>query len=89
VAGEGGIGNRMTQMSTPPHTESLRRIKSRESESAQTKVFVTHNSALPAQMVWALQDSRRRVDMFCNRIKQHLRIKQLLRSTENAVATQI
>jgi hypothetical protein len=42
----------------------LRRIKLGESESAQTTVIVTHNSALPAQAAWALQNSRRRMELF-------------------------
>jgi IS4 transposase len=52
-------------------------------------VFLTNNTALPALTIAALYKSRWQVELFCKWIKQHLRIKKFLGTSENAVKTQI
>jgi IS4 transposase len=52
-------------------------------------VFLTNNTALPAATIAALYKSRWQVELFFKWIKQHLRIKRFLGTSENAVKTQI
>jgi IS4 transposase len=52
-------------------------------------VFLTNNTALPALTIAALYKSRWQVELFFKWIKQHLRIKKFLGTSENAVKTQI
>jgi hypothetical protein len=50
---------------------------------------VQHNTSLPALTIAALYKSRWQVELFFKWIKQHLRIKRFLGTSENAVKTQI
>ena len=52
-------------------------------------MFLTNNTALPAATIAALYKSRWQVELFFKWIKQHLRIKRFLGTSENAVKTQI
>ena len=52
-------------------------------------MFLTNNTALPALTIAALYKSRWQVELFFKWIKQHLRIKRFLATSENAVKTQI
>ena len=52
-------------------------------------MFLTNNTSLPALTIAALYKSRWQVKLFFKRIKQHLRIKRFLGTSENAVKTQI
>ena len=67
--------------------DPLRRIRFKDPESGRTLLFLTNNTALPALTIAALYKSRRQVEL--KWIKQHLRIKRLLGTSENAVKTQI
>ena len=58
-------------------------------ESSKTRVFLTNNTALPALTIAALYKSRWQVELFFKWIKQHLRIKKFLGTSENAVKTQV
>ena len=71
------------------YPEHLRRIRFKDSESGKTLVFLTNNTALPPLIIAALYKSRWQVELFFNWIKQHLRIKRFLGTSENAVKTQI
>ena len=71
------------------YPEHLRRIRFKDPESGKTLVFLTNNTALPALTIAALYKSRWQVELFFKWIKQHLRIKQFLGTSENAVKTQI
>ena len=55
----------------------------------KTLVFLTNNTALPAPTIAALYKSRWQVELFFKWIKQHLRIKRFLATSENAVRSQI
>ncbi len=48
-------------------------------------MFLTNNTALPALTIAALYKSRWQVELFFKWIKQHLRIKKFLGTSENAV----
>jgi len=71
------------------YPEHLRRIRFKHPESGKTLVFLTNNTTLPALTIGALYKSRWQVELFFKWIKQHLRIKRFLGTSENAVKTQI
>ncbi|MHB8742695.1 MAG: IS4 family transposase [Sulfuricaulis sp.] len=75
--------------SAKKYPEHLRRIRFKDPESGKTLVFLTNNTALPALTIGALYKSRWQVELFFKWIKQHLRIKHFLGTSENAVKTQI
>ena len=71
------------------YPDHLRRIRFKDPESGKTLVFLTNNTTLPALTIAALYKSRWQVELFFKWIKQHLRIKRFLGTSENAVKTQI
>jgi hypothetical protein len=71
------------------YPEHLRRIRYRDPKTAKTLVFLTNNTALDAATICALYKCRWQVELFFKWIKQHLRIKRFLGTSENAVKTQI
>jgi len=71
------------------YPEHLRRIRFKDPESGKTLVFLTNNTVLPALTICALYKSRWQVELFFKWIKQHLRIKHFLGTSENAVKTQL
>jgi hypothetical protein len=71
------------------YPEHLRRIRYRDPETAKTLVFLTNNTALDAATICALYKCRWQVELFFKWIKQHLRIKRFLGTSENAVKTQV
>jgi len=75
--------------SAQKYPEHLRRIRFKDPESGKTLVFLTNNTALPALTICALYKSRWQVELFFKWIKQHLRIKHFLGTSENAVKTQV
>lgn len=75
--------------SAKAYPEHLRRVRFKDPESGKTLVFLTNNTALPALTIAALYKSRWQVELFFKWIKQHLRIKRFLGTSESAVKTQI
>jgi hypothetical protein len=71
------------------YPELLRRIRFKDPDTGKTLIFLTNNMGLPALSIAALYKARWQVELFFKWIKQHLRIKRFLASTENAVKTQI
>jgi hypothetical protein len=71
------------------YPEHLRRVRFNDPESGKTLEFLTNNTTLPALTIAALYKSRWQVELFFKWIKQHLRIKRFLGTSENAVKTQI
>lgn len=71
------------------YPEHLRRIRYKDPESGKTLVFLTNNTNLPSLTIAALYKSRWQVELFFKWIKQHLRNKRFLGTSENAVKTQI
>ena len=80
------LNDRKTSRKYP---EQIRRIRFKDPDSGKTLVFLTNNTALPALTIAALYKSRWQVELFFKWIKQHLRIKRFLATSENAVKTQI
>ena len=75
--------------SAKAYPEYLRRVRFKDTESGKTLVFLTNNTVLPALTIAALYKGRWQVELFFKWIKQHLRIKRFLGTSENAVKTQI
>ena len=71
------------------YPEHLRRIRFQDPDSGKTLVFLTNNTSLPPLTIAALYKHRWQVELFFKWIKQHLRIKRFLGTSENAVKTQI
>ncbi|NOU20271.1 MAG: IS4 family transposase [Methyloglobulus sp.] len=71
------------------YPEHMRRIRFNDPESGKALVFLTNNTVLPPLTIAALYKSRWQVELFFKWIKQHLRIKRFLGTSENAVKTQI
>jgi hypothetical protein len=71
------------------YPEHLRRIRFKDPETGKTLVFLTNNTTLPPLTIAALYKNRWQVELFFKWIKQHLRIKRFLGTSENAVKTQI
>ena len=74
---------------TKNYPEHLRRIRFKDPETGKTLIFLTNNTTLPALTIAALYKNRWQVELFFKWIKQHLRIKKFLGTSENAVKTQI
>jgi transposase len=71
------------------YPEHLRRIRYKDPVTGKTLVFLTNNTTLTPLTIAALYKSRWQVELFFKWIKQHLRIKRFLGTSENAVKTQI
>ena len=71
------------------YPEYLRRIRFKDPGTGKTLIFLTNNTSLPALTIAALYKQRWQVELFFKWIKQHLRIKKFLGTSENAVKTQI
>jgi len=74
--------------SAKDYPQPLRRVVTRD-ETGQRLTFLTNNFALKPELIGALYRQRWQVELFFKWIKQHLRIKQFLGTSENAVKTQI
>ncbi len=71
------------------YPEHLRRVRFKDPETGKNLVFLTNNTTLPALTIAALYKNRWQVELFFKWIKQHLRIKKFLGTSQNAVKTQI
>ena len=67
------------------YPEHLRRVRFKDPESGKNLIFLTNNTTLPALTVATLYKNRRHVELFSKWIKQHLRIKKFLSTSQNAV----
>lgn len=67
----------------------LRRIEVWLEEKEATMVFVTNNLKLAASTIAAIYKDRWQIELFFKAIKQSLRIKTFIGTSENAVQTQI
>ncbi len=71
------------------YPERLRRIHYKDPESDKRLIFITNNMTLPALTIAHLYKCRWQVELFFKWIKQHLRIKRFMGTSENAVKSQI
>jgi len=82
------IGTLTVFYSSKDYPATLRRIVVKD-EDGKRITFLTNNFALAPELIAQLYRQRWQVELFFKWIKQHLRIKAFLGSTENAVKTQI
>jgi hypothetical protein len=75
--------------SSKDYPAALRRIVVRDPETEERITFLTNNFALKPELIAQLYRQRWQVELFFKWIKQHLRIKAFLGTSENAVKTQI
>jgi hypothetical protein len=75
--------------SSKDYPTTLRRIVVRDEKSGKRVTFLTNNFALKPDLIAQLYRQRWQVELFFKWIKQHLRIKAFLGTSENAVKTQI
>ena len=75
--------------SAKAYPEHLRRVRFKDPVTGKKLVFLTNNTTLPALTIAALYKARWQVELFFKWIKQHLRIKKFLGTSENAVKTQV
>jgi len=69
--------------------DCLRCVVYTDPESGKMFTFLTNNSTLPAATICLLYKHRWQVELFFRWIKQHLKIKAFLGTSENAVKTQV
>ncbi len=71
------------------YPEPLRRVHFHDVERDKRLIFLTNNFSLDAVTIAHLYKARWKIELFFKWIKQHLRIKRFLGTSENAVKTQI
>ena len=71
------------------YPDRLRRVRYYDAEKKKRLFFLTNNFILPATTIAELFRYRWKIELFFKWIKQHLRIKALYGTSENAVKTQI
>ena len=74
--------------SSRDYPATLRRVVAKD-ETGKRITFLTNNFALKPELIADLYRQRWQVELFFKWIKQHLRIKTFLGTSENAVKTQI
>lgn len=67
----------------------LRRIRFLDSERKHSLVFLTNNFTLPAFKITEIYKARWQIELFFRWIKQHLRIRSFIGTSDNAVRVQI
>ena len=75
--------------SSKDYPATLRRVVIKDEQSGKRLTFLTNNFALTPELIAQLYRQRWQVELFFKWIKQHLRIKAFLGTSENAVKTQI
>ncbi len=75
--------------STQDYPQQLRLIKFFDSETSKCFTFLTNNFEIDALTVAQLYKCRWKVELFFRWIKQHLRIKAFLGTSQNAVKSQV
>lgn len=78
-------GNKAQQEQLPP----IRRVGYRDPETGKHYVFITNQFKWSAQTIADIYKQRWQVELFFKWIKQNLKIKAFLGTSENAVMTQI
>jgi IS4 transposase len=75
--------------SASAYPQPLRRVSYFDAATGKRLVFLINNFTLPALTIAQIHKQRWQVELFFKWIKQHLRIKRFLGTSENAVKTQI
>ena len=75
--------------SAKSYPELLRRIRSRDPETARTVVLLTNNFFSPPEVIAQLYTKRWQIELFFKWIKQHLRLRAFYGRSANAVRCQV
>ncbi|OFV96005.1 MAG: transposase, partial [Acidobacteria bacterium RIFCSPLOWO2_12_FULL_54_10] len=75
--------------SAAAYPDPLRRVSYFDAETKKRLQFLTNHFVLPARTIARIYKCRWPVELFCQWIKQHLRIQAFYGTSENAVKTQI
>jgi hypothetical protein len=78
-----------TAGSAKAYPDVLRRVSYFDAVTSKRLVFLTNNFILPALTIAQIYKQRWQVELFFKWIKQHLRVKRVPGTSENAVKTQI
>ena len=71
------------------YTGELRRVSFREPDTGNWLVFLTNRFDLSAQTICDLYKSRWKLELFFKAMRQHLRIKKFLGTSQQSVKAQI
>lgn len=71
------------------YPEALRRIRYLDPEHERSLIFLTNHFALPAFKITEIYKARWQIELFFRWIKQHLRIRAFMGTSDNAVRIQI
>ncbi|MDP4290190.1 MAG: IS4 family transposase [Bacteroidota bacterium] len=71
------------------YPNKLRRVKFRDEQTDRTFIFLTNNFDITSIQVALLYKNRWQIELFFKWIKQHLKIKSFLGTSQNAVLIQI
>jgi hypothetical protein len=80
---------KVTGMKSKEYPDQLRVIKCYDSEQKRTFEFMTNNFTLSAKTIADIYKSRWAIELFFKWIKQNLKIKTFLGTSENAVRIQV
>ncbi len=80
---------KLTSYKSKEYQGPLRRIRYIDPDTGKRLVFLTNNFDLSAKMIANLYKARWRVEIFFKIMKQNLRVKKFLGTSENAVKSQI
>lgn len=78
-----------SDISFQKYPDMLRRIVFYDDETEKTYVFITNNFKLAASSIAGIYKQRWQIELFFKWVKQNLKIKSFLGTSENAVMTQI
>ena len=85
----GIVTDERIEMSSGNYPRELRLVRYHDRKREETFEFLTNNFSLPAKVVADIYKSRWQIEAFFKWIKQNLKIKTFLGTSENAVQTQI
>ena len=71
------------------YPDLLRRIRYLDPEQGRSLVFLTNHFSLPALKITEISKARWQIELFFRWIKQHLRIRSFMGTSDNAVRIQI
>lgn len=79
----------LTSLKSKDYPGVLRRIRYIDPDTGKRLVFLTNNFDLSAKMIANLYKARWRIEIFFKVLKQYLRVKKFMGTSENAVKSQI
>jgi hypothetical protein len=85
----GIVSDEIIQMATDRYTKWLRLVRYYDKKRDEVFEFITNNLQLPGKTIADIYKGRWQIEAFFRWIKQNLKIKTFLGTSENAVLTQI